>query len=102
MDLTDVSDLDEGPMAVGYFFPMYIVRTGSHSENGSADCCLSSTQMQRLRQWEAQLLQEIEEAVHHELTIQEGIPSTEFPTQGQGPLSIGPIRVDAQDPSALV
>ncbi|XP_040602617.1 coiled-coil domain-containing protein 201-like [Mesocricetus auratus] len=52
--------------------------------------------MQRLQQWEAQMLQEIEEAVHHELTIQEGVLSTELPNQTQGTVS-----VDAQDPAAL-
>lgn len=67
----------------------------------TADCCLSSTQMQRLQQWEAQMLLEIEEAVHHELTIQEGILCTEFPDQTQGPLSFGTVRVEAQDPATL-
>lgn len=57
--------------------------------------------MQRLQQWEAQMLLEIEEAVHHELTIQEGILCTEFPDQTQGPLSFGPVRVEAQDPATL-
>lgn len=57
--------------------------------------------MQRLRQWEAQLLQEIEEAVHHELTIQEEVLSTELSDQAQGPLSFSTVRVDAQDPAAL-
>ncbi|XP_052591980.1 coiled-coil domain-containing protein 201 [Peromyscus californicus insignis] len=57
--------------------------------------------MQRLRQWEAQQLQEIEEAVHHELTIQEEVLSTELPDQAQGPLSFSTVRVDAQDPAAL-
>nr|XP_034364451.1 coiled-coil domain-containing protein 201-like [Arvicanthis niloticus] len=57
--------------------------------------------MQRLRQWEAQMLQEIEEAVHHELTIQEGVLSTELLDQAQGPLSISTVSVDPQDPGAL-
>ncbi|XP_031197857.1 coiled-coil domain-containing protein 201-like [Mastomys coucha] len=57
--------------------------------------------MQRLRQWEAQMLQEIEEAVHHELTIQEGILSTELPNQAQEPLSFTTVRMDPQDPDAL-
>uniref|UniRef100_A0A8C6HUN8 Coiled coil domain 201 n=1 Tax=Mus spicilegus TaxID=10103 RepID=A0A8C6HUN8_MUSSI len=57
--------------------------------------------MQRLRQWEAQMLQEIEEAVHHELTIQEGVLSTELPGQAQGPLSISTVRIDPQTPAAL-
>ncbi|XP_057627373.1 coiled-coil domain-containing protein 201 [Chionomys nivalis] len=57
--------------------------------------------MQRLQQWEAQMLLEIEEAVHHELTIQEGILSTEFPDQSQRPLSFGTVSVEAQDPDTL-
>ncbi|CAO2640600.1 Coiled-coil domain-containing protein 201 [Lemmus lemmus] len=57
--------------------------------------------MQHLQQWEAQMLLEIEEAVHHELTIQEGILSTEFPDQTQGPLSFGTVSVEAQDPTTL-
>ncbi|EDL76023.1 rCG24487 [Rattus norvegicus] len=57
--------------------------------------------MLRLQQWEAQLLREIEEAVHHELTIQEGVLSTELPDQAQGPLSISTVRVEPQDPDAL-
>ncbi|KAK7834447.1 hypothetical protein U0070_017633 [Myodes glareolus] len=57
--------------------------------------------MQRLQQWEAQMLLEIEEAVQHELTIQDGILSTEFPDQTQGPLSFGTVRVEAQDPATL-
>lgn len=73
----------------------------THSDSNSADSCLSSTQMLRLQQWEAQLLREIEEAVHHELTIQEGVLSTELPDQAQGPLSISTVRVEPQDPDAL-
>ncbi|CAH6997471.1 Ccdc201 [Phodopus roborovskii] len=57
--------------------------------------------MQRLRQWEAQMLQEIEEAVHHELTIQEGVLSTELPDQAQELHSLGTVREDAQDPATL-
>lgn len=47
------------------------------------------------------MLQEIEEAVHHELTIQEGVLSTELLDQAQGPLSISTVSVDPQDPGAL-
>lgn len=47
------------------------------------------------------MLQEIEEAVHHELTIQEGILSTELPNQAQEPLSFTTVRMDPQDPDAL-
>ncbi|XP_028632839.1 uncharacterized protein LOC114629019 [Grammomys surdaster] len=54
--------------------------------------------MQRLQQWEAKMLQEIEEAVHHELTIQEEVLSTELLDQVQGPLR---VSVDPQDPGAL-
>ncbi|KAM7326048.1 hypothetical protein ACRRTK_014526 [Alexandromys fortis] len=57
--------------------------------------------MQRLQQWEAQMLLEIEEAVHHELTIQDGTLSMEFPDQTQGPLSFGTVSVEAQDPATL-
>lgn len=48
------------------------------------------------------MLQEIEEAVHHELTIQEGVFSTDLPNQTQEPLSLGTVRADAHDPAALV
>lgn len=57
--------------------------------------------MRRMRQWEAQMLLEIEEAVHHELTIQEGVPSTGIPDQAQEPFNISTVSVDAQDPGAL-
>lgn len=57
--------------------------------------------MRRLRRWEAQMLQEIEEAVHHELTIQEEGRSTELPDRAQGPLSISAARAEPQDPGAL-
>uniref|UniRef100_A0A8C6RBI7 Coiled coil domain 201 n=1 Tax=Nannospalax galili TaxID=1026970 RepID=A0A8C6RBI7_NANGA len=56
--------------------------------------------MQRVRQWEARLLQEIEDAVYHELTIQ-GVLSTELSVQAQGALSINTIEADTQDPAAL-
>lgn len=99
-----VSDMEGGSQASWVFFSP---RTHSlctlvtHGDSNSADSCLSSTQMLRLRQWEAQLLREIEEAVHHELTIQEGVLSTELPDQAQGLLSISTVRVDPQDPGAL-
>lgn len=47
------------------------------------------------------MLLEIEEAVHHELTIQEGVPSIRIPDQVQEPFSISTISVDAQDPDDL-
>lgn len=98
MGLAAVLDLDEGPRPAGTFFPS---ACACWLPIVTADCCLSSTQMQRLQQWEAQMLLEIEEAVHHELTIQDGILSTEFPDQTQGPLSFGTVRVEAQDPATL-
>lgn len=98
MGSAGISDMDKDPRPAGYFFFSQVHCACSLP---IVTAILSSTQMQRLRQWEAQMLQEIEEAVHHELTIQEGVLSTELPGQAQGPLSISTVRIDPQAPAAL-